>query len=237
MAELARPGRSALALGGAFALLTLLWPFVEGGLVTQLGVRVLAVAFLALTALSIFAARGALPRELSLGPLDTAGFVGLPLAAAVSGEHVFLLLIPAWLYAALARIFAVSLRAEQSVVERAAMRLEPNAPAFIGPYCRAVTGFWAIVFLLNALGIAALALFAPPAWWRAYTGWISWLVFAALSLGEFIVRKAHFRNYDGGRIDSAFELFFPADGNEMGRRANAYKGERRRALGRPERGR
>lgn len=237
MADLRAPARGSLAAGLAFALLTLLWPFVEAGLVTQLGVRALAVAFLAATVASLFAARGALPRELSLAPLDTAAFIGLPLAAAVTGERVFLLLFPAWLYAALARIFAASLRAEQSVVERAAMRLEPNAPAFIGPYCRAVTRFWAIVFLLNALGIAALALLAPPAWWSAYTGWICWLVFAALSLGEFIVRKAHFRNYDGGPIDSVFEFFFPADGNEMGRRANAYKGEMRRAQGRPERGR
>ena len=224
-------------IGAAFAALALLWPFVEGGLVTQFGVRALAAAFLALTALSIFAARGALPRDLSLGPVDTAGFVGLPLAAALVGEHVFLLLIPAWLYAALARIFAASLRAEQSLVERAALRLEPNAPGFIGPYCRRLTSLWAFVFLLNALGIAALALLAPPAWWRAYTGWIVWLVFGAISGVEFAVRKAHFRNYDGGPIDSAFEFFFPADGSEMGRRANAYKGERRRALGRPERGR
>ena len=93
-------------------------------------------AFLAPTSLSLLAARGALPRDLSLGWLDSAAFVGLPLAAALTGERVFLLLIPAWLYAALARIFAASLRGEQSLVERAAMRLEPNAPGFIGPYCR-----------------------------------------------------------------------------------------------------
>lgn len=222
-------------LGAAFAVLALAWPFIEDGLVTQFGVRALAVAFLALTALSLFAARGALPRDLSLGPLDTAAFVGLPLAAVLLGERAFLLLIPAWLYAALARIFAASLRAEHSLVERAAMRLEPNAPNFIGPYCRGVTALWASVFLLNALGIGALALFAPPAWWRAYTGWMVWLVFGAISLVEFAVRKVHFRNYDGGPIDTAFEFFFPADGNEMGRRANAYKGERRRELGRPER--
>ena len=143
-------------MGVAFALLALLWPFVEDGLVTQLGVRALALGFLALTALSLLAARGALPGDLSLGPLDTAAFVGLPLAAALTGEGVFLLLIPAWLYAALARIFASSLRAEQSLVERAAMRLEPNAPGFIGRYCRGVTALWAIVFLTNALGIEDL---------------------------------------------------------------------------------
>jgi uncharacterized membrane protein len=235
LAESSRPGRGALVIGAAFAALALAWPFIEDGLVTQFGVRSLAVGFLALTALSLFAARGALPRDLSLGPLDTAAFVGLPLAAVLLGERAFLLLIPAWLYAALARIFAASLRGGHSLVERAAMRLEPNAPNFIGPYCRGVTALWASVFLLNALGIAALALFAPPAWWRAYTGWMVWLVFGAISLVEFVVRKAHFRNYDGGPIDTAFEFFFPADGNEMGRRANAYKGERRRELGRPER--
>ena len=61
-------------------------------------------------------------------------------------------------------------------------------------------------------------------------------MFVALSLAEFVVRKAHFRNYDGGPLDTPFECFFPADQNEMGRRANAYKGEMRRSLGRPERG-
>jgi len=238
LAELERPGRGALAVGLAFAVLTLAWPFVEERLAAELGVRALAFAFLAATIGSLFVARSGLPRDLSLGPLDSAAFIGLPLAAVLTGERAFLLLFPAWLYAALARIFAASLRGGGSLVERAALRLEPFAPAaIIRPYCRGVTAFWAAVFLVNALGIAALALFAPPAWWRAYTGWICWLVFAALSAVEFVVRKVHFRNYDGGPIDSAFEFFFPADGNEMGRRANAYKGEMRRAQGRPERGR
>jgi hypothetical protein len=57
----------------------------------------------------------------------------------------------------------------------------------------------------------------------------------ALALGEFVVRKTTFRNYDDGPLDRMFELVFPADGTEMSRRANAYKGAKRRSLGRAER--
>jgi len=236
---LADPERPRLLEVGAalfWAAFVLVWPFVEDPLVARFGVRPFAAWFLANLLLFPTASRR-LPPELSLGWIDLAAFLVLIAGAIATDARVFLSLLPAWIYASLARIFAASLRTDASVVERVALRLEPNAPEFIRPYCRAITGFWAAVFLLNALGIAALALFAPPAWWRAYTGWICWLVFAALSAVEFVVRKIHFRNYDGGPIDSAFEFFFPADGNEMGRRANAYKGEMRRAQGRPERGR
>jgi hypothetical protein len=66
-----------------------------------------------------------------------------------------------------------------------------------------------------------------------------WLAPAALEQALETFREGKYERIatTGGPIDSAFEFFFPADGNEMGRRANAYKGERRRAQGRPERGR
>ena len=163
--------------------------------------------------------------------------VALVALAFATGERVFLLLLPAWVYAALARIFAASLRGGGSVIERVAFAMQPYAPDFIRPWCRGVTRFWAAVFLANALLVAALALAAPLAWWRLYTGAIVWLVFAALSVVEFAARKAHFRNYDDGPIDLLFERFFPSDRTEMGRRAIAYKSQMRRSLGRPERGR
>ena len=232
-----RPSAGQLVLGLAFAGLAVAWPLFAGWMVERFGVRALAAALLGVSALSVRGARGALPTELALGAFYLAGLFGLPALALATGEGVFLLLIPAWVCAAVARVFASSLQGGGSVIERVAFMIQPHAPEFIRPYCRRVTVLYGAVFAANAVAIAALALFAPLDWWRAYAGWIAWLAFIPLSAVEFAVRKAHFRNYDGGPIDSAFEFFFPADGNEMGRRANAYKGERRRALGRPERGR
>ena len=224
-------------LGVAFAGLAVAWPFVAEWLVVRFGVRALAAALFGVGALSLLGARGALPAELALGRLDVAGMAALVALALASGQRVFLLLVPAWVFVALARIFAASLRGGGSVIERVAFLMQPYAPDFIRPYCRGVTLFWAATFAANALAIAALALFAPLAWWRSYTGWIEWLGLVVLSLAEFAVRKAHFRNYDDGPIDLLFERFFPADRSEMGRRASAYKGAMRRSLGRPERGR
>ncbi|HXZ84233.1 MAG TPA: hypothetical protein VEI82_01975, partial [Myxococcota bacterium] len=231
------PSSAQLATGGAFAAVIVAWPFFAEAVAEFVGVRPFACAVLALGALSALGVRGALPAELHFRWLDTALLGGLVLAAALTGRPVFLWLVPAWIYAALARLFEASARAESSLIERAAFLLQPHAPEFIRPYCRRVTRLWAAIFLANALAIAALALFAPLAWWRAWTGWMVWPVFAAISAVEFAVRKAHFRIYDDGPVDAVFERLFPAADTEMGRRSNEYKREMRRALGRPERGR
>ncbi|MFI5315844.1 MAG: hypothetical protein ACHQ6T_09090 [Myxococcota bacterium] len=230
-----RPSAGQLALGLGFAALAVGWPLFAPWISARFGVRALAATLIGVGALSIGAAGAALPAELALGRLDAAGLLALVALALATGERVFLLLLPAWVYAALARIFAASLRGGGSVIERVAFVLQPYAPDFIRPYCRGVTRFWAAVFLANAVAVAALALTAPLDWWSAYTGWVVWLVFLALSAAEFAVRKAHFRNYDDRPLDLLFERFFPSERTEMGRRATEYKSQMRRSLGRPER--
>lgn len=237
MASAARPSAGQLAIGAAAVALVLGWPFAADALAERIGVRAFACAVLALGVLSALAMRRALPSELHFGWVESLGLAALVIAAAVSGAPVFLRLVPAWLYLALARLFDASARAGDSLIERVAFALQPYAPDFIRPYCRRVTRLWAGVFLANALAIAALALFAPLAWWRAWTGWLGWLVFIAISAVEFAVRKAHFRIYDDGPLDAVFERLFPATATEMGRRSNEYKSRMRRALGIPERGR
>jgi uncharacterized membrane protein len=237
LTERLRPSAGQLVLGLAFAGLAVAWPLFSEWILGRFGVRALAATLIGVGGLSVRTARSALPAELALGAFYLAGLFALAALALASGERVFLLLIPAWVCAAIARIFAASLRGGGSVIERVAFMIQPHAPDFIRPYCRRATVLYGAVFAANALVIAALALFAPLAWWRAYAGWIAWVGFAALSAAEFMVRKAHFRIYDGGPVDLLFERFFPAERTEMGRRANAHKIQMRRSLGRPERGR
>lgn len=235
MTEWARPTRGQVLLGLAFAALVVAWPLVADWTVAHLGVRGLAATLFGVGAVSLRAVRGAVPAEFSYGRSDSGVWFALVALGLVTGQRVFLLLLPAAVYVAIARIFEASARRNDSVVERVAFLIEPHAPDFIRPYCRRVTRFWAAVFLANAAVIAALAVYAPIQWWRAYTGWIAWLVFAVLLGVEFVVRKAHFRNYDDKPVDLLFERFFPSDRTEMGRRAMAYKAQMRRSLGRPER--
>jgi len=235
LTDSARLARSALLAGLAFAAIAIGFPLFAEWVIARFGVRVLAGTMLAVSAISLRGVTAAVPRELAFQPLDTAVLLALAALSLATGERVFLLLLPAWLYAALARIFARSLRDGGSLIERFVRVMQPYAPDFVRPYCRRVTVLWAALFALNAVAVAALALFAPLAWWHAYTGWITWAAFAVITGVEFVVRKAHFRIYDGGPIDSFFERLFPAERTEMGRRASAYKIQMRRSLGMPER--
>lgn len=232
MSDLRRPSPRQLAAGLALIALAFVWPLVSERLVEGLGVRALATGLLGLSAISLSAMRSAVPSELAIERSDSIALLALVACAALTGEHLFLLLVPAWIQLAVFRLFRRSLRVGPSVFERVARALEPHAPEFITPYCRKATALWGWVFLANAVVIVALALLAPLPWWRAFTSWIVWLVIAALTAGDFVVRKVYFRSYHDRPIDRWLARLFPPENTEMGRRSNEYRRARRRALGR-----
>jgi uncharacterized membrane protein len=232
LSDLRRPGPRQLAAGLALIALAFVWPLVSERVVAALGVRVLATVLLGIGAASLAAARSAVPQELALERSDSLALIALVAGAAITGERTFLLLVPAWIQFAVFRLFRRSLRDGRSVFERVARALEPHAPEFINPYCRKATALWGWVFLANAVAIAALALFAPLAWWRAFTSWMVWGIVAALTACDFVVRKLYFRSYHDRPIDRLLARLFPPEATEMGRRSNEYRRARRRALGR-----
>ena len=213
--------------------LAFVWPLVSDRAVALVGVRWLAAALVIAGAASLALVGRALPSGLSLGRVDSWALVGLAAAAAASGAREFLLLVPAWVQLALARVFWRSLRDGESIFERVAFGIQPYAPDFIRPYCRKSTAAWAGLFLANALAIAALALFAPHAWWSAFTGWLVWLVMALLAGADWVARKLYFRIYFDRPLDRLLARWFPSENTEMGRRANEHRREMRLALGLP----
>ncbi len=233
MSELLRPSARQLAAGAAVVVLAFVWPLLSERLVEILGVRALATALLVVSAGSLFAVGRVVPSELALGRADSLALVALVGAAAVSGERVFLLLVPAWVQVALARMFWRSVQDGDSIFERVARAIQPYVPDFIRPYCRRSTLIFASLFLANAVVISVLALGAPLAYWRAFTGWIVWAVMAALAAGDFVVRKLYFRIYGGGPLDRRLARWFPSEKTAMGRRANDYVRDKRISLGRP----
>ncbi len=214
-------------------VLAFVWPMVSGCLVDVLGVRALGVGLLFVSAGSLLVVGRALPTGVALAGADSSALLALVGAAAVSGERVFLLLVPACVQVALARMFWRSVRDGASIFERVAFGIQPYAPDFIRPYCRRSTSVWAGLFLANALVIAALALFGPLAWWRSFSGWIVWVAMAALAAADYVVRKLYFRIYFDRPLDRLLARWFPSENTAMGRRANEHRREMRLALGLP----
>ncbi|HXV37883.1 MAG TPA: hypothetical protein VEC18_12085 [Myxococcota bacterium] len=200
-------------------------PLIELAL-SRFGVSGVASAMLLLLALS-FALWGRRSRAAQRGGgAASAGVAALLVGAAASGRALYLELIPSVVYFGLAGWFAASLRARDSLVERAARWLVPEVPAFIRAYCRKLTAFWAIFFAASALAIAAPALAGDHEAWRFASGRLVLASMLAASLVEFLVRKTWFRYYfHRGWFDRLWEKIFPAHNTEQGRRSMEYIAE------------
>jgi uncharacterized membrane protein len=97
-------------------------------------------------------------------------------------------LYPAMVSAAFLGIFAYSLLAPPTVIERMARGRGPELPPFVIVYTRRVTQVWCLFFLLNGSIALSTALWAPAAVWSLYTGVISYVLMGLLFAIEYLVR-------------------------------------------------
>lgn len=104
------------------------------------------------------------------------------------------LLLPLKLYPVLVNgvlllVFAHSLGAPQSIIERLARLREPDFPPAAVAYTRRVTQLWCGFFLVNG-GIAlGTALWASEAVWSLYTGVIAYVLMGLLFGAEYLARR------------------------------------------------
>jgi len=210
-------------LGLGIAAGAVCYPFALEAATTRLGVSGAAAALLVFAAISL-----ALPGRRGIEALrgGAAPSVGIPIllvAAAFSENALYLQLVPSAVYLALAGWFYASLRAQDSIVERAARFLVPEAPDFIRAYCRKVTWLWTTFFAASALVIAFLALAGDRSGWVFFTGQLVYALMIAASLVEFLVRKTWFRYYfHGGWFDRLWGRLFPPENTPEGRRSMQY---------------
>lgn len=194
----------AVVRGAAFAVESTIFvalPLLVFAGVSRLGARTTALVLCALLLPgAVRAATKGRDRLWSglLLPLSTG--ILLVLAAALD-EGRFMLAYPVLLNAALLLQFGHSLRGERSLVEKLArLQVDDLSPAE-RRYCRSVTVVWCAFFVLNGATAALLAVFAPRAWWAAYTGAISYTLVGALFAAEYVVRKARFQRWGRGPVD------------------------------------
>lgn len=221
-----RPWLGAAVAAAAVAVAA--YPYAMSWVVDRLGVRVAAVAALAAIAATLPLRRRLAPRLWVPGTLAFALLAG---GAAWTGRVVCFQLVPAVVYAGLAAYCASSLRGPDSIVERVARLLVPEAPPFIRSYCRTVTALWAVLFAAISVAIAWLAASGHPAWRSASGLWL-YAAMGAVSFVEFLVRKTWFRYYwHGNPFDRFWSWLFPADRTERGRRSMAYIAQIRASRG------
>lgn len=85
-------------------------------------------------------------------------------------------------------IFAYSLLAPQTVIEKFARITKPNLSIEGVKYTRNVTKVWCGFFILNSCIAAYTALYSDIDIWTLYNGFISYCLIGALAGIEFIVR-------------------------------------------------
>ena len=125
-------------------------------------------------------------------PLFAVATLGL---GALLGNGGFAQLVPVVVNTGLLILFASSLRGPITMVESFARRQDPELSPEKVQYCRAVTIVWCGFFVFNIVVTITLALAAAISWWTLYTGLIAYVAMGALFTGEYVVRKARFRDY------------------------------------------
>jgi len=140
-------------------------------------------------------------------PLSIFALVGL---GAALDEPRFFYALPVLVNLMLLANFAATLRGPVSMIERFARMQEPELPPGGEAYCRKVTIVWCWFFVANAAASAALALWAPVAWWSLYVGGIAYLLIGVMFTVEYIVRKATFRRFSDALPDRLLRKVFGA---------------------------
>lgn len=89
----------------------------------------------------------------------------------------------------MAALFAYSLIAPPSMIERFARLREPDLPESAVPYLRNVTKTWLGFFLLNGAISAWTASLESLELWTLYNGFISYILIGCLFCGEMAMRR------------------------------------------------
>jgi uncharacterized membrane protein len=226
-----KPPPALVTAVGAGALLATVYPPAAERALAMLGARAVGVALLmlGLASLAVWARFG----SERVPTYQRAALLVLPAAAAVTGDVLFLRLVPPAIQAFIAVLFVVSLRGGGSLFYDAAKSLHPYAPDFIAPYCRKSTMVFAGVFALQGMAALYLALHPPASGWGTAVGVWIWTPVLAASLADWVVRKWWFRYFGPGPLDQLLKHVLPPENTAAGRRSLEYIRRMRAQLGMP----
>ena len=88
-----------------------------------------------------------------------------------------------------------------------ARMVHPTLPPEIETYARNVTRAWTVFFLVTCVVSVALYLIAPIAVWSTFAVLLQWPSVGAFFVGEFVLRKMLFRNFDHASLKQGFDAY------------------------------
>ncbi|WP_374336871.1 hypothetical protein [Leeia sp.] len=176
-------------LSGLLVLLSLAYPFA-----VYYGLQTIQPRWLGLMLLTLLVLRYGLMGLRFVMNMAWVEWLGVMLLASLataislSNRAELLLYYPIAVSSIMLMLFARTLWAPPSMIERFARLREPALPPAAVHYTRQVTKVWCGFFLLNALVALATTLHSRQAW-LVYNGLVSYALMGVLFLGEMLVRK------------------------------------------------
>ncbi|MFP8966877.1 hypothetical protein ACKC9G_09895 [Pokkaliibacter sp. CJK22405] len=165
-------------------LLTLAYPFAVYWGLQRVEPQLLIIPLVVLLALRCLGSRQRFDRL-----AVAVGILGVLAVTLLWNAHLGLKVYPVLVNLGLLAVFASSLWAKQSIIERLARLKEPDLPPSGVRYTRKVTLAWCLFFTLNASVSTSTALWASDAAWMLYNGLISYLAIGIMFAGEWLVRQ------------------------------------------------
>lgn len=176
-------------LQGAVWLVLLLYPLAVWVGLMHWGTALLAPLLVGVFSLRLLMLRGKLRQQMWLGKALALVGILLALASWALKQSHWLLYYPVLVNAILLLLFAYSLFAPPTVVERLARITEPQLDAAGIAYTCRVTQVWCGFFIVNGAIALTTCLSGDITLWTLYNGGISYLLMGALMGIEWIVRK------------------------------------------------
>ncbi len=153
----------------------------------------LVLAVLAMAKFLLARKQGGKPAMAELGLLVTVLVYSL-LLLSINSE-LLLRFYPVLISLCVALLFALSLNAPESLIERLARlageTITPRAKA----YTRKLTAIWALLLIGNALVALYLALFASLKLWALYNGLVSYILLGTFFALEYAYRRYYIHKY------------------------------------------
>lgn len=206
------PSALEVALGLLSTALLVVYPVIVYFAFDRLGIRgaalLMLVALAPAAVLRLGRARDRRVGTVALVPLITVTLLAL---GAALERAALVLAVPTAINLALFATFAPTLVYGPPMIERFARLTDPELTQAEVRWCRTWTVIWSTFFVLNAATAAALAAWAPLAYWVFHTSVLGYVLMGFLLATEWIVRKLRFRRFGAGPVDRALARLVPED--------------------------
>ncbi len=164
---------------------TVTYPFIVYTSLNQIGPASLSIVLFCLL-LARVVLRGEYDKPEQFAQLGLVG--SLCLLAAWRDSELILRYYPVAMSLAFSLFFAISLRAETTLVERFARMFVDDIEQHQRDYMRGLTVLWSLLLLFNAAIAAYTACCLSLAHWTLYNGLLAYLLFGVFTLAELINR-------------------------------------------------